>query len=419
MMNLRKRELKIYTTVVCGLAMAFQPCVSFAPNAHTIKPQLTFTPKSFSLREPEYKIHDTRFHSKTTRTSLQLQPEEVNTILQTSPTLISQVIASYTTSPYLFMLPTATLVATSCQLAGIGGAALFSPIFLLAFPFFGLELASPAQAVASALLTEVFGFASGLIGYSRRGLVDWSIATQFMITSIPFALIGAVSAKALAEDVLILRVLYATLMIGLASFLILSPRPEAIEEMAAEECVLPSEDGGLRTLTSADGTEYTYLAKPITAVSDDEEESEKRDVKGFGATAVGSALTGLLGVGVGEVILPQLVRGRCMPLPVAAGTSVAIVVVTALTAAVIQFLSLAVSIATPSEIDGSIDIASALISVVPWKLVEFTIPGVLIGGQLAPFLASRGILSDEQIETFAATLFGVVGIAFATKAILG
>eukprot|EP00964_Phaeocystis_antarctica_P080343 scaffold50176_cov78-Phaeocystis_antarctica.AAC.1 len=38
---------------------------------------------------------------------------------------------------YAFMLPTAIAVATSCQLCGIGGAALFSPIFLLVFPLLG------------------------------------------------------------------------------------------------------------------------------------------------------------------------------------------------------------------------------------------------------------------------------------------
>ena len=78
------------------------------------------------------------------------------------------------TFQYAFMLPASTAVATSCQLAGIGGAALFSPIFLLIFPLLGPEypLSSPAQAIASALLTEVFGFSSGLSGYARRGLVE-------------------------------------------------------------------------------------------------------------------------------------------------------------------------------------------------------------------------------------------------------
>ena len=41
-------------------------------------------------------------------------------------------------------------------------------------------------------------------------------------------------------------------------------------------------------------------------------------------TDVGGFLTGLLGVGIGETVLPQLVRGCCMPVPLAAGTSVAV-----------------------------------------------------------------------------------------------
>ena len=62
---------------------------------------------------------------------------------------------------YAFMLPAAIAVATSCQLCGIGGAALFSPIFLLVFPLLGPEypLDSPAAAIASALLTEARTYA--------------------------------------------------------------------------------------------------------------------------------------------------------------------------------------------------------------------------------------------------------------------
>jgi uncharacterized membrane protein YfcA len=68
---------------------------------------------------------------------------------------------------YWFMLPTATAVATLCLLSGIGGAALFSPIFLLVFPLLGSEyvLPSPATAFSTALITECFGFSSGLLGY--------------------------------------------------------------------------------------------------------------------------------------------------------------------------------------------------------------------------------------------------------------
>ncbi|KAK3263973.1 hypothetical protein CYMTET_27259 [Cymbomonas tetramitiformis] len=89
---------------------------------------------------------------------------------------------------YWFMLPTATCVATSCLLSGIGGAALFSPIFLLVFPLLGPQypLGSPAAAFTTALLTECFGFSSGLIGYFRRGLVDFASAAPFVAIGVPF-----------------------------------------------------------------------------------------------------------------------------------------------------------------------------------------------------------------------------------------
>ena len=44
---------------------------------------------------------------------------------------------------------------------------------------------------------------------------------------------------------------------------------------------------------------------------------------------------------------------------------------------------------------------------------------MLIGGQLAPLIASRRLLSDDVIESIAAALFGVVGVAFAAKTIVG
>ena len=346
-----------------------------------------------------------------------LDPIQTMTIAQNpSIQLGKQIYDSYGNTPYLFMFPIATMVATSCQLAGIGGAALFSPIFLLLFPILHLELSTPAQAVASALLTEVFGFASGLYGYSKRGLVDWAIAKEFMMWSIPSAFIGGIVAKIVSEDEVLLRCLYAALMIGLSLFLTFSPKPDVI--LDDEACILPEkDDNALRTLIATDGTEYTYFMDPMDS------NINAKNVQNVGATVAGSTLTGLLGVGVGEVILPQLVRGRCMPLAVAAGTSVAVVVTTALTAAIIQFSSLALSLTNSAPvIDGqqeSMNVVTAFITVIPWKLVQCTIPGVLIGGQLAPFIASSGFISDEKIERFAAALFAIIGIAFAVKAVIG
>jgi uncharacterized membrane protein YfcA len=293
--------------------------------------------------------------------------------------------------PLQFMLPTSIAVATACQLSGIGGAALFSPIFLLGFPLLGPEypLDSAAAAIASALLTEVFGFSSGLSGYARRGLVAWPVVGKFATISVPLAFVGALCASTVASSPGVLRTVYSLLMLSLAGFLLFAPPAESLAALSEEECAVDDTDGAApQTVVAADGKAFTYRPPSLGGGS-------------IGVTASGSFLTGLLGVGVGEVLLPQLVRSCCMPLPLAAGTSVATVVFTAAAAALVQFATLAALSA-----DG--DFAS----VVPWSLVRWTIPGVLIGGQCAPLIASRGWLSDATIERFAATLFTLVGLAF-------
>jgi uncharacterized membrane protein YfcA len=68
--------------------------------------------------------------------------------------------------------------------SGVGGATFFSPIFIL-----GLGL--PAEvAIGTGLITEVFGFASGLIAYIRKRLIDFSLGLTLLVVTVPLALIG-------------------------------------------------------------------------------------------------------------------------------------------------------------------------------------------------------------------------------------
>ncbi len=52
---------------------------------------------------------------------------------------------------YWFMFPISMCVATTAMLSGIGGAALFAPIFLIIFPILGPEylLAGTAAAIGT------------------------------------------------------------------------------------------------------------------------------------------------------------------------------------------------------------------------------------------------------------------------------
>ena len=73
------------------------------------------------------------------------------------------------TLEYWFMLPVATVIATIAMASGIGGATFFTPFLILA-----LKL-PPEVAIGTGLITEVFGFASGVYAYARKKLKSSSL----------------------------------------------------------------------------------------------------------------------------------------------------------------------------------------------------------------------------------------------------
>ncbi len=62
---------------------------------------------------------------------------------------------------YWFMLPISVVFATVAMASGVEGATFFTPLFILAL---GLP---PEIAIGTGLITEVFGFSSGLFAYTR------------------------------------------------------------------------------------------------------------------------------------------------------------------------------------------------------------------------------------------------------------
>ena len=88
------------------------------------------------------------------------------------------------TLQYWYMFPIAILIATIAMASGVGGATFFSPLFILAL---GLP---PEVAIGTGLITEVFGFASGLFAYFRKRLIDFSLGLTLLVVTIPLALVG-------------------------------------------------------------------------------------------------------------------------------------------------------------------------------------------------------------------------------------
>lgn len=282
---------------------------------------------------------------------------------------------------YWFMFPVSILVATTAMLSGIGGAALFIPMFVIIFPMIGPEYPmATAAAIGTALMTEVFGFSSGFVGYHRKRLIDFRSALPFLGVAVPVSIVGALMLALLHEHELFLKGGYAVLMLVLCPVILRHSPPPHIDPTHPDN---EASAGGrpIRRLTDRRGNNYVYR-KP------------KQGVIGGIFTGLGAFLTGLLGVGIGEVIMPQLVKRNHVPVAVAAATSVFTVIVTIASASFTQVTAL---------------IAAGGVNVIPWNLVCYTIPAVIIGGQIGPWLQGR--IAQRTVERAIAILFGIIGIA--------
>lgn len=283
---------------------------------------------------------------------------------------------------YWFMFPVSMLIATTAMLSGIGGAAMFTPLFVIVFPLLGPEypLEATVAAIGTALLTELFGFGSGFVGYLRRRLIDFRTAGRFILIAVPVAVGGALVAHLVAEYVLLIG--YAVLMLVLAVIMAFFHHQPAVESVMAE----PEPVGAAvsqrthRLIVDNHGNEHVYVPPPLRAT-------------GAGVTGTGAFLTGMLSVGIGEVVMPQLAK-RGVPVPVAAATSVMVVIATVAAASFTQISKL---------------ISEGGLEAVPWNLVCYTIPGVLIGGQIGPLLHGR--ISQRVTETAIGGLFLLIAVA--------
>lgn len=293
---------------------------------------------------------------------------------------------------YWFMFPVAICVATSAMLSGIGGGALFMPIFLLIFPLLGPEypLASPVAAIAVALLTETFGFSSGFVGYYMKRLIDFGLAKTFLYASIPAAVIGAFMSHLINPT--FIRGAYGCLVLILA-YILIKGHEVPTEEMY-DENMYTDDEGHLGSELNKEAATITNDASRTTAAKDGTIYKYNLYQARKFPTGLGGFLTGLLSVGIGEVVMPQLVKEGKVPVPVAAATSILVVIITVFSASFTHIATL---------------INEGGINAVPWHLVVYTIPGVIIGGQIGPRL--QGKVQSHTMEKFIGGLFSIIGIA--------
>ena len=284
------------------------------------------------------------------------------------------------TLQYWFMLPIAVLIATIAMASGVGGATFFAPLFIL-----GLGL-PPEVAVGTGLITEVFGFASGLLAYARKRLIDYRLGISLLIVTVPAAVLGLWAAGWVAPD--LLKVILGVGLFAVAPSFLRAPEQKDIDRM---DGFILQEYGGNRaetSLTTAEGEEIRYTVCNRT---------EGRLIAG-----IGGLFEGMISTGLGELNGYFLLQRCRVPSKVSVATSVLVVAITALSASAGHFIRFA----TTGD-----EVLTTVLSI-----VLFTVPGVMIGAQLGSKVASQ--IPQKALERGLGVLFMLVAVLSLGEAIL-
>jgi len=269
---------------------------------------------------------------------------------------------------YWYMFPVAIAIASIAMASGVEGATFFAPIFIL-----GMGL-SPEIAIGSGLITEVFGFASGLTAYVRKRLIDYRLGLALIVVTVPMGVLGSWLSGRVDPEAL--KVILGMGLIAIALSFLKSPSDDAPREDAAiaaeterpETCVTPAE-GEPICYTVCNRTEGGVIA------------------------GIGALFMGMISTGLGELNGWFLLRRCRVPSKVAVATSVFVVAITALSAAIghaVRFVQ-----------EGG----DAIETVV--QVCTFTVPGVIIGGQFGAAVASR--IPQHTLEKTLGVLFALIG----------
>lgn len=273
-----------------------------------------------------------------------------------------------------FIFPVSIVFGTIAMASGVEGSTFFGPFFMIAL---GLE---PEVAIGAGLITEVFGFGSGLYAYGRQKLIDYQMGFALLLVTVPASLVGVWLGGILPATAL--KAIFGTGLFVVAFSLLRAPANDAVER--ADRDIKEDFAANPETCLTTSGGEricYTVCNK-----------TEGRMIAG-----VGGLFIGMLSTGLGELNAYFLLQRCRVPSKVAVATSVFLVAVTALVASV-------------GHVAKFVQAGGETLDTVT-GLVVFTIPGVLIGGQLGPLLAAR--VSSSVMEKGLAVLFIVVaGLTF-------
>ncbi len=272
-----------------------------------------------------------------------------------------------------YIFPIAIFIATIAMIFGIGGAIFFSPLFLI-----GMNL-PPDMAIAIGLLTEVFGFSSGLIGYARNNLINYHLGTRILPFTIVAALLGAFLGKYVPSFIL-------EILLAIVLFLL------AIAFLKREKTTIYS------SFPLHPGENKGKIMKKWFDIWQD----FKKKPSLFLASAIGGLFVGLVSTGLGEINEFNFVKRLNMRTDLAAGSSVFIVAITALSASLFNL-----SYFSAADTNDLMIIA---------QIALFAIPGVIIGAQLGVRLSKK--IDRSKALRVLPLLFFVLGILTIYKGLI-
>lgn len=283
---------------------------------------------------------------------------------------------------FWWLAPIALGICVLVCLVGVEGSLLFAPFYAVVFPWLsGVEL-SPLQAIQIGIFTEIFGFSSSFIGFLRARLIDFRLGARIATGGIPAAVAGALLAYRLPQGVLL--ALVAAAMPALAWYISHPPQARQQPTPAQTASTVRVAAARIPFCCYASANLYTGTQPAPTAATSATGAVHHRDRKGRpytytppggpGRVAVGAGgggATGLLGFGIGVLGVAYLVIRR-MPIRIAVGTSHFVILLVTGAAVVTHIAEIATGDVSP-----------------PWNVIAVNAASVLVGGQLAAWLAGR------------------------------
>ena len=256
------------------------------------------------------------------------------------------------------------LVGILASMLGIGGGVFIVPALQL-LPL-SLDF-SPQMATGTSLAVILFTALSSTAGYTRQKRIDYRLGLLFAVVTVPGALVGAMAAEVVPEELLIL--IFALFLLYVASRMMFTYSAGIFKlQMNRGDC--PT-----RSLTDSDGKVFEYFA----------------DLKrGLPMGFFAGFFSGLLGIGGGTLMVPTLHFILCCPIHLAVATSAFIMIFTSISGVTTHLLL------------GNVQLEYALLLSV----------GVIAGAQIGAYVSKR--TSSKTLRR----IFGIVLLIISLRMIL-